>query len=442
MPEHAELLTGWGRTAPTAASVCRPRTADEVAAAVAASGPRGILARGLGRSYGDAAQNAGGTVLDLTGLDSIGRVDPATGEVTCGAGVSVDALLRRTVADGWFVPVTPGTRQVSLGGAVAADVHGKNHHRDGSLGVHVARLELVDGRGERRTLTQHDELFRATVGGMGLTGVVTSVTLRMIAISSAWLAVDTRRTADLDETMAVLADCDARRRYSVAWIDCLAHGTALGRGVVTAADHLSEVDVPDRLSFAPRTRASVPPRVPPGLLGRRRMTLFNDAYHRAAPLRAFDVPTSTAAFFHPLDVLDGWNRLYGPGGFVQYQFVASDPAVVRGVLDGLRAARVPVLLAVLKRFGPGNDAPLSFPIEGWTLAVDIPARTPGLGAGLDAADRLVVESGGRIYLAKDARTSPDTIAAMYPRLPEWREVRAGADPRGVFTSDLARRLRL
>jgi decaprenylphospho-beta-D-ribofuranose 2-oxidase len=154
------------------------------------------------------------------------------------------------------------------------------------------------------------------------------------------------------------------------------------------------------------------------------------------------VPTHSATFFHPLDVLDRWNRLYGPGGFVQYQFASADPALVRAVLEELRFARVPVLLAVLKRFGPGNDAPLSFPLAGWTLAVDIPARTPGLGAALDAADRLVLESGGRVYLAKDARTSPDTLEAMYPRLAEWREVRAAADPDGVFTSDLARRLRL
>ena len=293
-----------------------------------------------------------------------------------------------------------------------------------------------------RTLTPGDDLFLATVGGMGLTGVVTSVTLRMIAISSAWMGVDTRRTADLDETMDALADFDGRRRYSVAWIDCLARGGALGRGVVTAGDHLGAADLAEPLSFAPRTRASAPALMPAGLLGRRRIALFNEAYHRAAPHSAVDVPTHSATFFHPLDVLDRWNRLYGPGGFVQYQFASADPALVRAVLEELRSARVPVLLAVLKRFGPGNDAPLSFPLAGWTLAVDIPARTPGLGAALDASDRLVLESGGRVYLAKDARTSPDTLEAMYPRLAEWREVRAVADPDGVFTSDLARRLRL
>lgn len=442
MPDRRELLTGWGRTAPTAAAVCRPHTVDEVVAAVRAGSERGILARGLGRSYGDAAQNAGGVVLDLAGLDAMGPVDAVTGDVACGAGVSIDAVLRRAVADGWFVPVTPGTRQVTLGGAVAADVHGKNHHRDGSIGAHVRRLELVDGGGTVRELTPDDELFRATVGGMGLTGIITAVTLQLTAIGTAWLAVDTRRTADLDETMSALTDFDRRRRYTVAWLDGLARGGALGRGVVTAGDHLDAADVDDPLSFAPRSRASVPPVVPRGLLGRGRLALFNAAYHRRAPRRATDVPIHSAAFFHPLDALDGWNRLYGADGFVQYQFAAADPALVRDVLETLRSAHVPVLLAVLKRFGPGSAAPLSFPIEGWTLAVDIPARTAGLGAVLDDVDRLVVAAGGRVYLAKDARTCPELIEAMYPRLGEWRELRAAADPRGVFTSDLARRLRL
>ncbi|HEY2296603.1 MAG TPA: FAD-binding oxidoreductase [Jatrophihabitans sp.] len=442
MAERAELLSGWGRTAPTCAFVFRPRTTAELAAAVATAGPRGVLARGLGRSYGDAAQNAGGWVLDLAHFDSIGPVDPASGQVTCGAGASIDALLRRTVREGWFVPVSPGTRQVTLGGAVAADVHGKNHHRDGSLGAHVTRLELVDGQGELRTLTPADELFRATVAGLGLTGVITTVSLQMIPISSAWLAVDTRRTADLEETMSALADLDARRRYSVAWIDCLAGGTAVGRGVVTAGDHLAGDDIDDPLAFAPKQRASVPALVPSGVLGRRRMALFNEAFHRAAPRSADNVPTRGAAFFHPLDALDRWNRLYGTGGFVQYQFASPDPASIRAVLEALRIAGVSALLGVLKRFGPGGDAHLSFPLAGWTLAVDIPARTAGLGPALDAADRLVVESGGRVYLAKDARMAPDTVEAMYPRLADWRAVRAAADPRGVFTSDLARRLRL
>jgi decaprenylphospho-beta-D-ribofuranose 2-oxidase len=447
MSDLPALLTGWGRTAPTAAHLVRPASVSEIAGMVHSAGARGVLARGLGRSYGDAAQNAGGLVLDLCRLDAIGPIDDATGELTCGAGVSVDALLRRSVPAGWFVPVTPGTRQVSLGGAVAADVHGKNHHRDGSFGQHVSRLDLVDGLGNVRTLTPRDDLFWATVGGMGLTGLITSVTVRMIPVQSAWIAVDTVRTAGLDDTMAGLADCDTRRRYSVAWIDCLATGAALGRGVITAGDHLPAAGLTgaaaaEPLRFSPRTRLAAPRWAPRRLLDRMQVAAFNEAYFRRTPRRSLDVPIHSAAFFHPLDAIDGWNRLYGRPGFVQYQFATPDAATVPAVLRSLQATGAPGLLAVLKRFGPGNRAPLSFPTAGWTLAVDIPARVPGLGAVLDAADRRVLASGGRVYLAKDARIAPDVLAAMYPGLDRWREVRAAADPHGVFTSDLARRLHL
>ena len=447
MAERRVLLSGWGRSAPTASDVLRPRSVDEVADLVRAAGPRGVLARGLGRSYGDAAQNAGGLVLDLRGLDAIGTVDPSTCELTCGAGTSLDALLRRSLPQGWFVPVTPGTRQVTLGGAVAADVHGKNHHRDGTLGRHVSRLEIIDGRGEVRTLTRGDELFQASLGGMGLTGVLTSVTLRMIAVQSAWMGVDTWRTAGLEDTMASLADSDTRHRYSVAWIDCLARGAALGRGVVSAAEHLtaSQLNGPaadDPLRFAPRRAVAAPPWAPVGLLASSQVAAFNEAYYRRAPTRGRDVTTHLATFFHPLDGVSGWNRLYGRTGFVQYQFVSPHAQTVASVLGRLQTARVPALLAVLKRFGPGSNAPLSFPRAGWTLAVDIPARIRGLGAVLDAADREVVAAGGRVYLAKDARLMPDLLNAMYPDLDRWRAARAAADPHRLFSSDLSRRLHL
>ena len=447
MADAAAMLTGWGRTAPTRAQVGCPASVMDVMAAVASAGPRGVLARGMGRSYGDAAQNAGGLVLTLRRLDAISPIEAVSGELTCGAGVSLDALLRHSVPRGWFVPVTPGTRQVSLGGAVAADVHGKNHHSDGSLGRHVTRLELVDGRGELRRLTPDDELFWATVGGMGLTGVITSVTVRMIRIDSAWMAVETRRTADLDDTMASLVGGDTVHRYSVAWIDCLARGSGLGRGVVTSGEHLPAAQLEGAareqpLSFAPHTRLTAPPWAPGGLLGRRCVSAFNELYYRQAPRSAEQATVHLAEYFHPLDAIAHWNRLYGRPGFVQYQFVTPGAATVHAVLKLLQHADAPVLLAVLKRFGPASGAPLSFPAPGWTLALDIPARAPGLAAALDAADRLVLDSGGRVYLAKDARIARTVFAAMYPELDRWRQLRTAADPHGVFTSDLARRLQL
>ena len=293
-------------------------------------------------------------------------------------------------------------------------------------------------------LAPADDLFGAVVGGMGLAGVVTAVTLRTLPVGSAWLAVDTVRTADLDTTMAALLDADAHR-YSVAWVDCLTGGRRTGRGVVTSGDHLPATGVPpgsDAGSIGGGALAAVPPLPSPGLVGRRGIAAFNAVYHRHAPRRAEGVPTPAGRFFHPLDALADWNRLYGPTGFLQYQFVAPDPRVVQDAIELVRRRRAPVALAVLKRFGPGGPEPLSFPRAGWTLTLDIAARTQDLAATLDELDHLVHSAGGRVYLAKDARLDPAVVAAMYPGLDRWRALRAELDPDHVFRSDLARRLGL
>jgi decaprenylphospho-beta-D-ribofuranose 2-oxidase len=440
MADRGTLLTGWGRTAPSAARVQVPASAADVATVVRAAPVRGLVARGLGRSYGDAAQNAGGVVLDMRRIASVGAVDPVSGSINCGAGTSLDALLRAVVPQGWFPPVMPGTRNVTLGGAVAADVHGKNHHRDGSLGHHVSSMSIVDGRGEAATLVPRSESFWATVGGMGLTGMITDVTLMLRAIPSSWMTVDTYRTADLEETMARLVDADACRRYSVAWIDCLTRGATMGRGIVTAGDHAPREF---GYEYAPRKIVAAPGWVPGRLLNTATIAAFNEAYFRAAPRQRRAHPRRIAEFFHPLDAIGRWNRLYGACGFVQYQFVTPAASVVSEVVASLAAARVPSFLGVLKRFGAGNDrAALSFPASGWTLALDLPARVSGLAGLLDGLDERVAASGGRVYLAKDARLRPDLFRAMYPQLAGWRQQRASLDPHRVFQSDLARRLDL
>jgi len=439
------LVQGWGRTAATEATLTRPSSVDEVVQAIRAAGARGLLVRGMGRSYGDAAQNAGGTLLDLQDLRSIGPIDDQTGEITCGAGVSIDALLRSAVPQGWFVPVTPGTRMVSLGGAVAADVHGKNHHRDGSIGSHVTSLEIVDGRGERRQLAPSDAAYNAVVGGLGLAAAVTSVRLRLRRVSSSWMHASTRRTHDLDDTMATLEDVDRRHRYSVAWLDCLASGRNAGRGIITSGDHAEPHELPGRVSdplaFDPAVRITAPPWAPSSILSRNRVAAFNQVYYRLAGRSRSDVPVPLAGFFHPLDSVRGWNRLYGWPGFVQYQFAAADPRLIGSALTLLRDAAAPAFLAVLKRFGPGSTAPLSFPVAGWTLALDLPAD-PALGPVLDRLDRVVADAGGRVYLAKDARLSPGLVATMYPDVGRWAALRDELDPDHVFRSDLSRRLHL
>lgn len=447
--ESERLLAGWGRTAPSLAQVRTATSVDEVVEAIGAAGPRGILARGLGRSYGDAAQTGGGCVLDLSAMGTI-TLDAERGLVTAGAGASLDAVMRAIVPRGFFVPVTPGTRMVTVGGAIAADVHGKNHHVDGTFGSHVRSLRLVDGTGAARVLapdsSEDSDAFWGTVGGMGLTGVITEATFDVLPITSALISVDTERGRDLDDVMARMVARDDDYRYTVAWIDSVASS---GRGVITRGDHapidrLSPQQRATALAFAPKPLATAPALVPGGLLNNLTIRAFNEAWFRKAPAQRSGELQPIGTFFHPLDGVQEWNRIYGPGGFIQYQFVVPDSAsdLIGTALATLRKVGAPSFLTVLKRFGPANPGPMSFPCPGWTLAADVPARIAGLGAALDRLDDLVASAGGRLYLAKDSRQSPEMLARTYPRLAEWQAVRDRMDPRGVFTSDLARRLSL
>ncbi len=451
MEGEETLLTGWGRTAPSRATRFLPADVTEVRKLLGNAPPRGAIPRGLGRSYGDAAQNAGGMVVELTAMSGLIDLDADRGVVTAAAGTSLDDLMRWLVPLGWFVPVTPGTRFVTVGGAIAADIHGKNHHVEGSFCRHVHSMTLQLASGEVRTLTPRETPaeFWATAGGLGLTGIVLEATFGLIPIETSRIRVDTERATDLDDLMARMAEGDDRYRYSVAWIDCLTSGRSMGRGVLTRGDHAALDELPPRQraaprAFAPRSLLSAPPWVPGGLVRPLTVRAFNELWFRKAPREHRGGIESIAAFFHPLDAVAGWNRLYGPRGFVQYQFVVPFGAedAVRTAVERLSGAGVASFLAVLKRFGVSNPGPLSFPSEGWTLALDIPVGDPGLAALLDGLDDVVLEASGRVYLAKDSRLRPEMVAPMYPRLDEWRAVRAALDPDRVFQSDLARRLGL
>ncbi|MEU6063129.1 FAD-binding oxidoreductase [Streptomyces sp. NPDC047082] len=451
MSEDTVSVTGWGRTAPTAARLIRPRSYEEAVAAVRECGARGGIARGLGRAYGDAAQNAGGSVIDMTGLDRIHAIDADGGTVLCDAGVSLHRLMEVLLPLGWFVPVTPGTRQVTVGGAIGADIHGKNHHVSGSFSRHVLSFELLTADGEIHAVGRGTPLFDATAGGMGLTGVILTATMRLLPVETSYMAVDTERTTDLDDLMARLTATDHRYRYSVAWIDLLARGAATGRAVLTRGDHAPRQALRKGtrawrrpLSFRPRQLPAAPALVPDGLLGRTSVGLFNELWYRKAPRARSGELQRISAFFHPLDGVPHWNRIYGRGGLVQYQFVVGhgQEEALRRIVRRISGRRCPSFLAVLKRFGDADPGWLSFPVPGWTLALDIPAALPGLGAFLDELDEEVAAAGGRVYLAKDSRLRPDLLAAMYPRLADFRALRAELDPGGLFVSDLARRLGL
>jgi decaprenylphospho-beta-D-ribofuranose 2-oxidase len=447
---ETRTLHGWGRTAPTIATVVTPRAPEEVAAAIAAAGSRGIIARGLGRSYGDPAQNAGGTVLDMTGLGTIHAIDVDSGIVDVDAGVSLDTLMRRALPFGLWIPVLPGTRQVTIGGAIGADIHGKAHHVVGSFGNHVVSMTLVLADGSIRELTpdgSESELFWATVGGMGLTGVVVRAKLKLEHVETAYFTVDTEQIDNLADLMRRQTEDDDRYAESVSWFDAVTTGDHFGRGLLTRANHatldeLSPKQRRDPLKFDAPQLLTVPDVFPPGMLNRWTGKLFSEVWYRKSPTKLGAIQNITQ-FLHPLDIAGEWNRGYGPHGFLQYQFVVPKDRgdVIRTVLSLVTEAGQVSALNVLKQFGEGNRAPLSFPKPGWTLCLDIPIG-PGLGELCDELDRVVLDAGGRHYLAKESRTTPEAIRRGYPRLDEWRKVRAAVDPEGVFASDMARRLEL
>jgi decaprenylphospho-beta-D-ribofuranose 2-oxidase len=454
--DDLEIVSGWGRNPATAAHVVRPTDADELAMAAKAAGPRGAVARGLGRAYGDSAMNAGGLVVSSTGVSGVLDLDRGRGTARVLAGTSLDHLLRHIVPRGWFLPVTPGTRHITIGGAIAADVHGKDHHATGSFGAHVESLVLALPEGTRHTLTPDADAFWATCGGMGLTGTVVEATIRLHPIETSLLRVDTDRVPDLDTLLTLLSEGGRRHRYSVAWVDFLARGRSLGRSVLTQGDFVRRDELSgarrpgirrrerDPLAYHPMRPVPTPRAVPGGLLNRGSILGFNELWYRLHPRERRGELQSISRFFYPLDLVDGWNRMYGPRGFLQWQCMVpfGSEDVLRQLVEALAEHRAPSFLAVLKSFGAADPAPLTFAGPGWTLALDVPTTDTTMMPLLDRLDRRVAEAGGRVYLAKDSRLRPELVPVMYPGLDEWRAVRDRLDPDRRINSDLARRLRL
>ena len=439
-------LAGWGNYPKIATERLVPRHMAEVSRLVGAR--TGLIARGQGRAYGDAAIGMTSTMC-VSGLDRMQAFDPVTFELAVEAGVTISDILTTFVPRGFFLNVVPGTQFVSIGGAIAADIHGKNHHRDGGFGDHVVSLRLALPNGEILTCSRDEnaELFLATIGGMGLTGVITEAVLRLRPIETGWLTQQTLIADNLDAAIETL-DRTASAPYSVAWIDCQARGTALGRSLIYIAEHASAVDK-DNLGPglprypAPRAgRFSVPGLFPGFALNPLSLRAFNGVYFRRGGSQAgVRRLTSWDRYFFPLDAIANWNRMYGRRGFLQHQCVippGNARSVLAGILDRTSRFGNASFLAVLKQLGDSHGL-MSFPMRGYTLAMDFPV-SDAVFRFLDEIDALVVAAGGRLSLAKDARQSRATFEQGYAGLNQFRALRKqiGADER--FASHLSVRL--
>ena len=459
-----QSLYGWGRTAPSTAQVLSTADVDTIAQAVKQVADenselpehkrRGVIARGMGRSYGDPAQNGGGLVVDMTPLNRIHSIDPDTGIVDVDGGVTLDQLMKAALPYGLWVPVLPGTRQVTIGGAIGPDIHGKNHHSAGSFGDHVLSIELLvaDGRVLHLEPTgETAELFWATVGGMGLTGIILRARIQMTFTETAYFIADTDRTDTLDETIALHSDgSEVNYTYSSAWFDAISAPPKTGRstisrGSLATLDQLKELApklAKDPLKFNAPQLMTVPDIFPSWTMNKLSLMAIGEAYYFMGKPARNQVQNLTQ-FYQPLDLIGEWNRGYGKAGFLQYQFVVPTDAVepFKDIIYDIQASGHYTALNVFKLFGEGNQAPLSYPMKGWNVCVDFPIR-PGLNEFLDRLDDQVMQFGGRLYLAKESRTSAEKFHAMYPGMAGWLKTRRDIDPTGVFASDMSRRLEL
>src|SRR5687768_4426514 len=404
-------LAGWGNFPVQTGHLFRPEKRSQLRAILRDGGQPSYISRGLGRSYGDAALNDAGGVILQERLNRFISFDPTSGTLECEAGVSLEEILDVFVPRGFFPAVSPGTKFVTVGGAIAADIHGKNHHYDGCISEFVDSFTLLTGNGEVLNCSRGEnaDAFWATIGGMGLTGIILDVRMRLRPIETAYVTVDYKKAPSLDAALDAFSKGDEQYRYSVAWIDCLASGASLGRSILMRGNTAGAEDLPvdqrsDPLCISPKRKKSIPINMPGFALNRLSVKAFNALFYRKHNDERRVV--NYDQFFYPLDSINNWNRMYGKRGFVQYQCVLPPESSRTGLvqlLESISSAKLASFLAVLKTFGPENSGLLSFPRAGSTLALDLPYKGEKLTELLDRLDRIVLEHGGRVYLAKDAQ---------------------------------------
>jgi decaprenylphospho-beta-D-ribofuranose 2-oxidase len=441
-------LAGWGRFPTVEAECTRPERRSEVLAALEERDGNALLAYGLGRSYGDAPLLERGRQVLCERLDRMLAFDPDTGWLRCEAGVSLEEIIDVFLPRGFFPPVVPGTQYVTVAGALANNIHGKNHHVAGCWGDHVRRVELLTASGDIVICDADNEpeLFWATVAGLGLTGLILSMEIKLYPVESAAIEMESIRFENLDEFFEA-SQQSGDFTHTVSWIDCVKSGSAMGRGILMCGRH-APAGVEAHGSFIDHL-ADFGQRLVDGrhfesnlLLNGATIRLFNEAYFRKHPPGKAQSVVSYAPFFFPLDAVDNWNHIYGKRGFLQYQMVVPEREAAREVLEVISSAGMASFLAVIKEFGDLAHGGLSFPQPGVTLALDFPNLGDELFAMLDRLDEIVVAAGGRVYLGKDARLSRDNFRKMYPEWEEWKAVRDQWDPDRVFQSDLGKRLGL
>lgn len=441
-------LYGWGRNPIEECDVYRPECEPEIRQLVVNAPQASLTPRGRGRSYGDASLNAKGAVVLSERLDRMMSFDEATGILRCEAGLTLAEIIEHLLPRGFFFPVTPGTKMITIGGAIAADVHGKNHHSSGSMSAWVNRFSLLTGQNEIIDCSRerNKEAFWATVGGMGLTGMILEAEIRLQRVETAYLQADYERVSDIDSLLERMAESDDNYEYAVAWVDSLATGRSLGRSVLMRANHAPVSSLREQLRRSPcvenrKRKPGVPFTLPNFVLSTSSMRLFNSAFYAAH--RTTSKLVGCDSFFYPLDAVAGWNRAYGTRGVLQYQCVIPEKNARLGtirLLEALVKLRLGSFLTVLKTLGPASEGLLSFPMPGKTLSLDVPYTGPQIFDALHQLDEIVLAHEGRVYLAKDSCMTQESFERMYPNLDKFKSIRSGLDPESRFESSLARRL--